>query len=242
MWSPRCAEPGDRLLPANRDRVRAPPWPSAWCCGSRSVRVGQDFFPSNGTCCSAKRASWRFSRIPRAVRIWLFRWLVFRLMFFSGLVKLRAATPPGAISRRCTTTIETQPLPDSAGLVHAAIAAVVPESSDGFRSWWSCWFRFCFLRRAARAASAPGSPIALQVLILLTGNYTFFNFLTIALCMWLFIEPEKRPRVRTHRAVNIGAGSIHRRGQRAGFAGEFSRSAAARRQRRSARRWTHCES
>jgi lipase maturation factor 1 len=28
------------------------------------------------------------------------------------------------------------------------------------------------------------------LLILTTGNYTFFNWLTIALCMWLFIEPE----------------------------------------------------
>jgi lipase maturation factor 1 len=44
--------------------------------------------------------------------------------------------------------------------------------------------------------------IALQLLILATGNYTFFNFLTIALCGWLFIEPERRPRGTGHRVVS----------------------------------------
>ncbi|HJZ98507.1 MAG TPA: lipase maturation factor family protein, partial [Candidatus Solibacter sp.] len=34
--------------------------------------------------------------------------------------------------------------------------------------------------------------IAFQVLILLTGNYAYFNWLTIGLCLWLFIEPGKR--------------------------------------------------
>jgi hypothetical protein len=45
------------------------------------------------------------------VRIWLFRWLIFRLMFFSGLVKLASGDP----SWRNLTAIhfhyETQPLP-----------------------------------------------------------------------------------------------------------------------------------
>jgi hypothetical protein len=45
--------------------------------------------------------------------------------------------------------------------------------------------------------------IALQVLILLTGNYTFFNWLTIALCVFLFAEqPGQAPEETwTHRGV-----------------------------------------
>jgi hypothetical protein len=43
----------------------------------------------------------------------------------------------------------------------------------------------------------------LQLLILLTGNYTFFNLLTIALCLFLFIEPKRVPRTRAHTAVSV---------------------------------------
>ena len=42
------------------------------------------------------------------------------------------------------------------------------------------------LRRAGWRMSAACALIALQVLILLTGNYTFFNLLTIALTLFLF--------------------------------------------------------
>ncbi|MDE3165574.1 MAG: lipase maturation factor family protein, partial [Acidobacteriota bacterium] len=39
--------------------------------------------------------------------------------------------------------------------------------------------------------------------ILLTGNYTFFNWLTISLCLWLVIEPDRSlPRPLPHRAVS----------------------------------------
>ena len=44
--------------------------------------------------------------------------------------------------------------------------------------------------------------VALQVLILTTGNYTFFNWLTIALCMWLLIEPAAR--LHANRYVSAG--------------------------------------
>jgi len=48
--------------------------------------------------------------------------------------------------------------------------------------------------------------IALQLLILLTGNYTFFNWLTIALCIFLFPELPARAAPsgsRLHRAVTL---------------------------------------
>jgi len=40
-----------------------------------------------------------FSHLPETsfARVWLFRWLLFRLMFESGSVKLLSGDPPGAI-------------------------------------------------------------------------------------------------------------------------------------------------
>jgi lipase maturation factor 1 len=58
-----------------------------------------------------------------------------------------------------------------------------------------------FLPRRFRHAGA-WITIAFQGLILITGNYTFFNWLTIALALWLFIEPGPQPEGR-HRVVSI---------------------------------------
>jgi hypothetical protein len=62
-----------------------------------------------------------------------------------------------------------------------------------------------FLFFAPRRLRIPAAwiTIAFQVLILLTGNYTFFNWLTIFLCMWLFIEPRPGAGGRWHRAVSM---------------------------------------
>jgi hypothetical protein len=56
-----------------------------------------------------------------------------------------------------------------------------------------------------------GLALFLQVLIFLTGNYTFFNFLTIALCLFLFDDYAlgklrlRERKVRTSRPVAIAA-------------------------------------
>ncbi len=44
----------------------------------------------------------------------------------------------------------------------------------------------CFFSRGGSVTSAPALLISLQVGILLTGNYAFFNLLSIALCLWAF--------------------------------------------------------
>jgi hypothetical protein len=41
------------------------------------------------------------------------------------------------------------------------------------------------LRRARRVWPARTATVAFQMLILLTGNYTFFNLLTMAIALWL---------------------------------------------------------
>jgi hypothetical protein len=72
--------------------------------------------------------------------------------------------------------------------------------------------------RRARSFAAPWL-IGLQVLILLTGNYAFFNWLTLALCLFLFddevvqrlmpgsVAYPRRPRVAWAAAALIGVAS-----------------------------------
>jgi hypothetical protein len=122
---------------------------------------------------------------PAYTRVWLFRWLLFRLMFESGAVKLLS----GDLSWRNLTALavhyETQPLP-------TPIAWYMMQTPLWFQkiSTASVFFvelllpLIMFGPRRLKQIAAVGT-IVLQILILLTGNYTFFNLLTIALCLFL---------------------------------------------------------
>jgi lipase maturation factor 1 len=124
--------------------------------------------------------------------VWAFRLLTFRLMFESGCVKLFSGDPNWRNLHALRFHFMTQPLPaplawylyqapgwllDSFTFVTLAIELVCP-------------FLF-FLPRRLRHLGA-GLLIALQVCILLTGNYAFFNFLSIALCLWAFDDRSFR--------------------------------------------------
>src|SRR5204863_4525223 len=68
-----------------------------------------------------------------------------------------------------------------------------------------------FLPRRVRMSAGLGIAL-LQVIILLTGNYTFFNWLTLALCLFTMDDAALRPwipqriakRIRTSRRTRIG--------------------------------------
>lgn len=117
---------------------------------------------------------------------WLFRWLTFRLFVLSGAVKLWSGDPNWRNLSALSHHWHTQPLPTAlawyanklpSGIQHFATAAtlgielVIP-------------FLLLFPRRL-RIAGAWWL-IGLEILILATGNYTYFNLLTLALCLFLF--------------------------------------------------------
>jgi Lipase maturation factor len=116
----------------------------------------------------------------------LFRWLLFRLMLLSGLAKLMSGDPTWRNLTALRYHYETQPLPTPlawyanllpAGMQRASVAAMFTiELLIPF---------LLFLPRRWRASGGLAIA-ALQVMILLTGNYTFFNWLTLALCLFAF--------------------------------------------------------
>ena len=122
---------------------------------------------------------------PSLVVVWLLRWLVFRLMFASGMVKLLSEDPAWWSLTALQYHYWTQPLPTwTAWLAHqlpdawnrACVAAmfvlelVVP------------WFVFAPRRARLLAFFAL---LLLQAAIAATGNYGFFNLLTAVLCLAL---------------------------------------------------------
>ncbi|MGH8752116.1 MAG: lipase maturation factor family protein, partial [Burkholderiales bacterium] len=118
--------------------------------------------------------------------IWLLRWLLFRLMFLSGAVKLLSGDPSWADFSALGYHFMTQPLPTPL----AWYAQHLPQSALRFATGATFFIELAlpfliFCPRRLRFAAACGF-LLLQATILLTGNYNFFNLLTLALCLCLF--------------------------------------------------------
>src|SRR5205807_1584678 len=72
---------------------------------------------------------------PSVVAVWLFRWLVFRLMFLSGVVKLNSGDPTWRDWTALSYHYETQPLPTwTSWYVHQA-PAWFQTASVGLMFW-----------------------------------------------------------------------------------------------------------
>jgi lipase maturation factor 1 len=131
-------------------------------------------------------------RAPSTVVIWLFRWLLFRLLFSSGLVKLLSGDPNWRNLTALSYHYWTQPLPTPLAWVMAQLPLWFMQLSTAFTFLVELVVPFLFfMPRQARFVGGLLT-IALQVLILLTGNYTFFNWLTLALCILLFDDDALR--------------------------------------------------
>ncbi|TMG82138.1 MAG: lipase maturation factor family protein [Betaproteobacteria bacterium] len=126
------------------------------------------------------------------IAVWLYRWLVFRYFLLAGAVKLLSGDPTWHNLTALEYHFWTQPLPTPL----AWYAAQLPP-----------WFLVAgtaatlgvelgsvvliFLPRRPRAAAA-WCLLVFQALILFTGNYNFFNLLSMAVCILLFDDAALR--------------------------------------------------
>lgn len=121
---------------------------------------------------------------PSLVSVWLVRWLAFRIMFLSGLVKLTFDDPTWWKWQALDFHYFTQPIPTWTSWWMHAMPHWWGVASMTFM-WWAELVApfgiFMPWRRARRIAF--WSIVGLQILIMATGNYGFFNLLTIVLCI-----------------------------------------------------------
>ena len=124
--------------------------------------------------------------------IWLLRWLLFRFMFLSGAVKLLSGDPTWANLSALSYYFQTEPLPTPlAWYVHHLPHAVLTAATVATLFIELILPFLIFFPRRLRFVAAFGI-LLLQVVILLTGNYAFFNLLTMALCLVLFDDAALR--------------------------------------------------
>jgi len=122
---------------------------------------------------------------PAPMSLWLLRFMVFRFMFASGLVKLLSGDQTWRDLTALDYHFETQPIPTPLawyahwlpGSVHKffVVAMYVSELVAP---------PLIFCGRYARIV-ATFFMFSLHLMIALTGNYTFLNFLSMLLCLTL---------------------------------------------------------
>lgn len=115
----------------------------------------------------------------------LFKFLLFKLMFSSGVVKLTSGDGTWRDLTALNYHYETQPIPNPISWYVHQLPSLFQQFSvfmmfaiELIAPW------FIFAGRNIRYF-ACGSLIFLQILIIVTGNYCFFNLLSIALCVFL---------------------------------------------------------
>jgi lipase maturation factor 1 len=155
---------------------------------------------------------------PPRIVLWLFRWLLFRLMFASGAVKLSSADVTWRTLTALSFHFETQPIPTPiAWYVHRLPAGALEVMTA---MTLAIELGAPFLMLGPRRLRIAGFVLlaGLQAIIALTGNYAFFNLLSIALSIWLLDDQalgrwgtvtDARAAVsRNRKAIAIGAAVI----------------------------------
>ncbi len=117
--------------------------------------------------------------------IWLYRWLLFRLVFLSGVVKLASGDPAWRHFTALPVHYETQPLPTPLAWYAYQLPGWFQRASVGSVFFVELVVPFLIFAPRRIRMFAAWAMIVLQLLILLTGNYAFFNLLTISFCLFL---------------------------------------------------------
>ena len=132
------------------------------------------------------RSSLKNSHSPSFIILLIIWLLLFRLMFSSGVIKLISNDKSWWELTALNYHYYTQPIPNRLAYYMHQLPTWFQNTSVAFMFFVELIVPFgIFCPRKVRHLSAV-LLILLQVLILLTGNFTFFNLLTIALCLFLF--------------------------------------------------------
>ncbi|MBI4357987.1 MAG: lipase maturation factor family protein [Candidatus Omnitrophica bacterium] len=122
---------------------------------------------------------------PPKMVIYLLRWVLFRVMFGAGLIKIR-----GDECWRDLTCMyyhyETQPIPNPLSWYFHRLAPLVHRASTAFTHFVELVVPFGVFGPRLIGYWAGGFTVAFQVLLILSGNLSWLNYVTLLLCVPCF--------------------------------------------------------
>jgi hypothetical protein len=128
--------------------------------------------------------------------VWAYRVLLFRLMFESGLVKLSSGDANWRSLHALRFHFLTQPLPNPVAYYTYWLPTWLLDSFTAATLFVELVAPFLLFSPRRVRYFGIGVLMLLQLVIILTGNYAFFNLLTLAICLWglddSVFEPMRR--------------------------------------------------
>jgi hypothetical protein len=146
---------------------------------------------------------------PPRIAVWLVQWLLFRLMFGSGIVKLTSHDPTWRGLTALTFHFETQPIPTPLAWYAAKLPAWCLEASTALTLVIEIAAPFLIVAPRRLRIYAFCLLAGLQIIIAATGNYAFFNLLSAALCLFL-LDDTTLGRLVRRDPQTIGTGPVRR--------------------------------
>jgi hypothetical protein len=162
-------------------------WSALWLHYLSLVNVGQTFYGFGWETMLCEAGFFAIflgsSRTaPRPVPLWIVRWLEFRVMFGAGLIKLR-----GDSCWRDLTCLdyhyETQPMPNPWSWYFHWMPRWVHHGGVAFNHFIELIVPFAYFAPQPYATAAGLLTIVFQLLLMLSGNLSFLNLLTIVLAI-----------------------------------------------------------
>ncbi len=162
-------------------------WGAMWLLYISFVNVGQTFYGFGwetmlleaGFCAIFLGAS---TTLPHPIPFWILRWMEFRVMFGAGLIKLR-----GDPCWRDLTCLDyhyqTQPIPNPLSWYFHRLPRWTLHGGVAFNHFVEIVVPFAFFLPQPFACVAACITILFQLLLMLSGNLSFLNLLTIVIAL-----------------------------------------------------------
>ncbi len=198
-------------------------WGAMWVLYISFVNVGQTFYAFGWesilleACFYAVFLGSR-GTTPQTIVIWLFRWLLFRVMFGAGLIKLRG--DPCWHNLTCLDYhYETQPMPNPLSWYLHNAPLWTHRGGVAFNHFAELIVPFGYFLPQPIASIAGLITILFQGSIFLSGNLSWLNALTLVLAFstfdsrllsWLIPmhPPQMHPPLAIYRFTIIGLGIL----------------------------------
>lgn len=133
-----------------------------------------------------------------AIGIWLFRWVLFRVMFGAGLIKLR-----GDPCWRHLTCLafhyETQPLPNPASWYLSQLPMAVHKLGGAVTLFCELVVPFGYFIPGPVAWIAGAVTIGFQGMLIMSGNLSWLNYITIVIAFSCFDDRIWRHLLPAHQ-------------------------------------------
>ena len=120
---------------------------------------------------------------PPILMIYLLWIVLFRLIFSSGVVKWISGCPEWRALKAMEYHFETQPIPNRLAFYSHILAKLFTKLFDIGVNFFEIAVPFLIFTPQPLRYVGFVLTVFFQILIMLTGNYAFFNTLTIALCI-----------------------------------------------------------